>query len=37
MLYPDFIFFARVKCAEMPVYKGPNAHSEALKTFEVRY
>lgn len=37
MLYHDFIFFARGKCAEMPVYKGLNAHSEVLKTFEVRY
>ena len=34
---PISFFFARGKCAEMPVYKGLNAHSEVLKTFEVRY
>ena len=34
---PISFFFAYKKCTEMPIDKGPNAHSEVLKTFEVRY
>ena len=34
---PISFFFAYGKCAEMPVDKGLNAHSEVWKTFEVRY